>query len=255
MCLLPPKKQGQSGFRPVKSGSAPALHGVGRRKFGLFHIFFHSCGKLRGETLRQTLWQSQGPDSNTRPPNVTNHPVFRGFSFDTRAGGSVPSRFLRSLIGLYRGPDDHERQAHVSTKPPATQSHPRVLGANGYQEWPARAQTPPGQGPQAVDGFLLVRLLRVVRWGHVLARSPRVVAAIWRTRIECSRTQACGLRPSVPKGSPCAASGGIPADLSTRLQGPRPILHGRREPERVARFPSRHRGVTKIRRCGRPEPS
>src|SRR5215813_10051544 len=53
---------------------------------GLFHIFFHSCGKLRGETLRTPFGRRRGPDCSTG--------AF-GAAIDTSAEGSLLFVFLR----------------------------------------------------------------------------------------------------------------------------------------------------------------
>ena len=46
------EKRPLHGLRHAETSITTAFQGRQRRKPWLFHIFFHSCGKLRGETLR-----------------------------------------------------------------------------------------------------------------------------------------------------------------------------------------------------------
>lgn len=110
----------------------------------LFHNVFHSCGKLRGETLRHT----RGTDCNIR--------VTPGKTRPGEPGGLTlcgPVRYhvcfsvtRRQLQGF------HEGQTHVSAEPPPPQADPRVSRPYGDEKRPRGNQAPPGERPQAPDG-------------------------------------------------------------------------------------------------------
>jgi len=100
----------------------------------LFHIFFHSCGKLRGETLRERLTRSRGTDCNMSGFRI---------AIDTLGSPSLLFKFL--LRGVYR----HEGQTYISAEPAAPEENPRVSRADVYEERPPGPEAPARQGPQA----------------------------------------------------------------------------------------------------------
>src|SRR5262249_53883472 len=107
---------------------------------GLFHNFFHSCGKLRGETLRP-------PDAGSRKTDFI--PSSWAAAIDT-----VVTRSLVSMVSpleeiRLRGFHDYEGQTYFSAEPPAPQEDARVPGSDVDEERPPGAEASPGQGPQA----------------------------------------------------------------------------------------------------------
>ena len=89
--------------------------------------------------------------------------------FDTRAAGSLPSRFSLPFSACYRGLDDHEGQAHFSTEPPSAEQDARFPRADGDQERQAGPQASSRQRTEAFDRLLVVT-----------AAVPRQPCSSWR---------------------------------------------------------------------------
>src|SRR5437899_1537013 len=109
--------------RGKRTGEAVVLRAIYRRFStfapALFHNFFHSCGKLRGETLRKPCSSARGTDCNMRG---------FGVAIDTLTERSLLFKFL--LRGLHR----HEGQTYFSAEPAAPEENPRVSRPDVHEE-------------------------------------------------------------------------------------------------------------------------
>ena len=122
-----PKSWGFGDFRPMRARSCPLLpnirrqkaqkHGLFRpsppqrgasrldrarqsgRKTSLFHIFFHSCGKLRGETLRPV----QARDFSTRSGDPYLFAQGRDFSTRSRRPTTLRCGTVRRIDSIGDG--------------------------------------------------------------------------------------------------------------------------------------------------------
>src|SRR6185436_12348358 len=140
-------------LRPLENGFRTASGPGKKRKPWLFHIFFHSCGKLRGETLRLRFCGGREEGTVAHGARANNGSDCRARRFDKSASGPLLSRFLR-CYDVRSGVRDHER--NFPAKPPASPPDAWLSRQNGHQERTVGVETPPGEGAQAADGFLVL---------------------------------------------------------------------------------------------------
>src|SRR5262249_27824954 len=106
----------------------------------LFHIFFHSCGKLRGETLRERA------DARGKTDCIPQ-----------RTGAAIDTLVTRSLLSMVsplgrarrRGFQDYEGQTYFPAESPAPQEDARFSRAHVDEERAPGVEASPRQGPEA----------------------------------------------------------------------------------------------------------
>jgi hypothetical protein len=110
----------------------------------LFHNFFHSCGNLRGETLR------------SRSRNVAGRGLYHSNSTaDNHALTPLPrvryylSFFVSSRSATEVSNSHGQGRTHISAESPAPEADPRVPRPDGDQEGPAGPRAPAREGAQA----------------------------------------------------------------------------------------------------------
>ena len=170
----------------------------------LFHIFFHSCGKLRGETLRECFTRSRGTDCNMSGFRI---------AIDTLGSPSLLFKFL--LRGVYR----HEGQTYISAEPAAPEENPRVSRADVYEERPPGPEAPARQGPQAAgrhaftvttESPWVFRCLRAVAFAGGRSSNTSLTAAGEHTAVisrswqrhRPRRSRGLGLSPAARSAGP-----------------------------------------------------
>jgi large subunit ribosomal protein L34 len=88
-----------STFAMANPAPVPGRGGVRPAKRWLFHNFFHSCGKLRGETLRARRGARKEGDCNTPIERRTNGSA-DAWAIDNCRRGPLISKFLCHYLSL-----------------------------------------------------------------------------------------------------------------------------------------------------------
>ena len=107
-------------------------------------------------------------------------------------------------------------EENISTEQPPTRQKARVSGTDGDEERPSRDQTPPGEGPQAINGSALL--------GFSLPKEARLLKRAEFLRVYEQGTRFEGRFMTVfilPSNGPIHRVG-ITATKKGDRQGPRP---------------------------------
>ena len=112
--------------------------GVNAAKTWLFHIFFHSCGKLRGETLRP---RRRGRDFNIAAGALTSATrIADNRAIDTPPARSLLLSFSAIAVRRYRGFEHHGKRTFQPNRRRRA-AHPRLPGPHEHQERPASSSS------------------------------------------------------------------------------------------------------------------
>ena len=141
---LSPSGAGCLGGRRSRPGRLPASYkGLATFAPVLFHNFFHSCGNLRGETLRSCRWSAAGKGLYHSDSTPDNHAL----TPSARAATIKVSPF--EIDALQRLNSHGEGRTHISAEPAAPEADPRIPRPDGDQKRPAGSGASPRQRPQA----------------------------------------------------------------------------------------------------------